>query len=132
METIKTTYDNEFEKQLEAAGYHWFKDHWKNSLRGFQKRFRDENGTKYFITGYHWNFGLVYPDRAENRDEYSFDVQFRIERGGKDHTIDLRYSAQHLPNDWGRPVVSLKEVEQFYEKAWKDFGADYYELKENE
>ena len=132
MDTIKTTFDNEFEKQLEAAGYHWFKDNWKNSLRGFQKRFRDDKGTKYFITGYHYNFGSVYPDRAENRDQYSFDVQFRIERDGKDQTIDLRYSAEHLPNEWGRPIASLKEVEEFYEKAFNDFGADYYELKEYE
>lgn len=126
---IKTTYDNEFEKQLEAAGYKWFEDNWKNSLRGFQKRFRDERGTKYFITGYHWNFGLVYPN-ADNRDQYSFDVQFRINKAGKDQTVDLRYSADFLPNQW-RPVTALKEVEEFYEKAWKDFGADYYELNES-
>ena len=128
---IKTTYDNEFEKQLEAAGYKWFEDNWKNSLRGFQKRFRDERGTKYFITGYHWNFGLVYPDRADDRDQYSFDVQFIIDKGGKSQTIDLTYSADMLPNKW-RPVTTLKEVEEFYEKAWKDFGAEYYELKEYE
>lgn len=127
---IKTTFDNEFEKQLEAAGYKWFEDNWKNSLRGFQKRFRDELGTKYFITGYHWNFGLVYPDRAEDRDEYSFDVQFTVDKGGKSQTIDLRYSADMLPNQW-RPVTTLKEVEEFYEKAWKDFGAEYYELNEH-
>lgn len=131
MDTIKTTYDNEFEKQLEEAGYHWFKDHWKNSLRGFQKRFRDDLGTKYFITGYHWNFGLLYPDRAEDRDEYSFDVQFTVDRGGKSQTIDLKYSADMLPNQW-RAVTTLKEVEQFYEKAFNDFGADYYELNEYE
>lgn len=128
---IKTTYDNEFEKQLEAAGYKWFEDTWKNSLRGFQKRFRDDNGTKYFITGYHWNFGLVYPDRADDRDQYSFDVQFTVDKGGKSQTIDLRYSADMLPNEW-RPVTTLKEVEEFYEKAWKDFGAEYYELNEYE
>ena len=128
---IKTTFDNEFEKQLEAAGYKWFEDNWKNSLRGFQKRFRDERGTKYFITGYHWNFGLVYPDRADDRDQYSFDVQFIVDRGGKSQTIDLNYSADFLPNKW-RPVTTLKEVEEFYEKAWKDFGAEYYELKEYE
>ena len=127
---IKTTYDNEFEKQLEAAGYKWFEDHWKNSLRGFQKRFRDDKGTKYFITGYHWNFGEKYPD-MENRDQYSFDVQFIVDNGGKSQTIDLRYGADFLPNDY-RPVTTLKEVEEFYEKAWKDFGADYYELKEYE
>jgi hypothetical protein len=124
---IKTTYNNEFEKQLEAAGYKWFEDTWKNSLRGFQKRFRDERGTKYFITGYHWNFGITYPDRAEDMDSYSFDVQFTVDSGGKSQTIDLRYSADVLPNKW-RPVTTLEEVEQFYEKAWKDFGADYYEL----
>ena len=127
---IKTTFDNEFEKQLEAAGYKWFEDNWKNSLRGFQKRFRDEHGTKYFITGYHWNFGKAYPDRAEDRDEYSFDVQFIVDKGGKSQTIDLRYGADMLPNQW-RPVTTLKEVEEFYEKAWKDFGAEYYELNEH-
>ena len=126
---IKTTYDNEFEKQLEAAGYKWFEDNWKNSLRGFQKRFTDERGIKYFITGYHWNFGLVYPDRADDRDQYSFDVQFIVDRGGKSQTIDLKYSADFLPNQW-RPVTTLKEVEEFYEKAWKDFGAEYYELNQ--
>jgi hypothetical protein len=130
METIKTTFDNEFEKQLEEAGYKWFKDHWKNSLRGFQKRFRDDKGTKYFITGYHWNFGEKYPD-MENRDQYSFDVQFIVDNGGKSQTIDLRYGADFLPNDY-RPVTTLKEVEEFYEKAFKDFGADYYELNEYE
>ena len=128
---IKTTFDNEFEKQLEAAGYKWFEDHWKNSLRGFQKRFRDERGTKYFITVYHWNFGLAYPDMADYRDQYSFDVQFTVDRGGKSQTIDLKYNADFLPNKW-RPVTTLKEVEEFYEKAWKDFGAEYYELKEYE
>ena len=125
--SIETTFNNEFEKQLEEAGYKWFEDNWKNSLRGFQKRFRDDLGTKYFITGYHWNFGLVYPDRAEDRDQYSFDVQFIVDKGGKSQTIDLRYSADFLPNEW-RSVTTLKEVEQFYEKAWNDFGADYYEL----
>jgi len=128
---IKTTYDNEFEKQLEAAGYKWVEDSWRKSRRGFQKRFRDERGTKYFITGYHWNFGKAYPDRAEDRDEYSFDGQFTIERGGKSQTIDLRYGADFLPNKW-RPGTTLKDVEEFYEKAWKDWGADYYELNEYE
>jgi hypothetical protein len=126
---IKTTYDNKFEKQLEAAGYKWFEDHWKNSLRGFQKRFRDDKGTKYFITGYHWNFGVTYPDRAENRDEYTFDVQFTIDKGGKSQTIDLKFGADFLPNDY-RPVSTLEEVEQFYENAWLQMGAEYYELNE--
>jgi hypothetical protein len=127
---IKTTYDNKFEKQLEAAGYKWFEDHWKKSLRGFQKRFTDDKGTKYFITGYHWNFGVTYPDRAEDRDQYSFDVQFTLNKGGKSQTIDLRYSADFLPNQWNHPISTLKEVEEFYENAWLQMGAEYYELNE--
>jgi len=128
--SIDKSYNNEFEKQLEEAGYVWFEDYWKNSLRGFQKRFTDENGTKYFITGYHWNFGKTYPDRTEDRDDYSFDVQFRIERNGKDQTIDIRFGGTFLPNKWGKPVSTLKDAEDFYEKAWRDMRADYYELND--
>lgn len=127
--SIDKSFNNEFEKQLEEAGYKWFKDNWKNSRRGFQKRFRDEKGTKYFITGYHWNFGKAYPDRAEDRDEYSFDVQFTI---SGDRTVDITYSATFLPTKWEHEITTLKDVEEFYEKAWRDMGADYYELKENE
>lgn len=126
--SIDKSYSNEFEKQLEVAGYKWFKDMLNNSLRGFQKRFTDEKGTKYFITGYHYNFGKIYP-YVEDRDEYSFDVQFRFRE--KDYVVDLRFSGTFLPNKWDRPISTLKDVEEFYEKAWRDMGADYYELKED-
>lgn len=125
---IDKSFNNEFEKQLEEAGYRWFKDHMKHSRRGFQKRFTDEKGTKYFITGYHWNFGKSYPDRAEDRDEYSFDVQFNLE--DKDQCIDIQFNAKHLPSKWEHKITTLKEVEEFYEKAWKDFGSVYYELND--
>ena len=145
-ENIDVGYNNEFELQLKKAGYKWFKDYWKNSIRGFQKRFTDEKGTKYFITGYHWNFHKQFPERhdIENEDKYSFDVQFSINQyngfntdenehkqpiSSKYQTVDIRFSANFLPNKW-RPVTTLKEVEEFYEKAWKDMNADYYELNE--
>lgn len=142
-ENIDLSYNNEFELQLKEAGYKWFKDNWKNSIRGFQKRFTDEKGTKYFITGYHYNHKKqLNRYDLEDKDSYSFDVQFQInkykdfytdENGnkqpiyGKSQTIDLHFSADFLPNKW-RPVTTLKEVEEFYEKAWVDMNADYYEL----
>lgn len=47
MTEIDKNYNNEFELQIKELGYTWFKDNWKNSLRGFQKKFTDEKGIKY-------------------------------------------------------------------------------------
>jgi hypothetical protein len=135
-EELDTSVNNEFEKKLVENGYKFFKDNWKGSIRGFQKKITDKFGIKYFITGYHWNFGKTY-NNAEDRDSYSFDVQFNLDqyRGvdkdgesicGKSKTIDIRFSADFLPNQW-RPVTDLSEVEEFYEKCWNDMMADYYE-----
>jgi hypothetical protein len=129
---IDTSYNNEFELQLKEAGYKWFKDNWKRSKRGFQKKFKDKKGIKYFITGYHYNFKEEFPEQVHDEpphDKYSFDVQFTTGKEKKYHTIDLHFSADFLPNKW-RPVTTLKEVEEFYEKAWKNMEADYYELNE--
>ena len=125
---LDISFNNEFELQLKEAGYRWFQDNWKKSLRGFQKRFRDEKGIKYFITGYHWNFGLEY-NNAPKEDKYSFDCQFNIDdvEGGKCQTIDVHFSADMLPNEY-RPVTTLKEVEEFYEKFFNTMGCSYYEL----
>ena len=123
---LNRSYNNEFEKELEKAGYVWFQDNWKNSLRGFQKRITDQKGTKYFITGYHWNFGLEYPDRAEDIDQYSFDVQFIIKKDNTESIIDVRYGGDFLDNPY-RDKISLQDVEDFYEKIWSTIGAEYSE-----
>ena len=128
---VDTTFNNEFEAQLEAAGYRWFQDRWKGSRRGFQKRIRDEKGTKYFVTGYHWNFGKTFPDRAPDRDQYSFDVQFKVDEAGKDNCIDIQFGGDFLPNEYGRKVTTLKEVEEFYERMWEATNAEYYEYNDN-
>ena len=49
MEELDKTIYNEFEQSLIDAGYHFFTDNWKHSIRGIQKRFEDKKGTKYFI-----------------------------------------------------------------------------------
>lgn len=120
--------NNDFEQSLVDNGYSFFKDSCRNSIRGFQKRIVDDYGTKYFITGYHYNHKkqMNRPD-LEDRDSYCFDVQFRINEKTKDYCVDLRFSADFLPNKWSQ-TTSLQDVENFYERAWNDMLADYYEF----
>jgi len=147
MEEVDKSYNNEFELQIQELGYKWFRDNWKNSLRGFQKKFIDEKGIKYFITGYHYNFGKTYPhlkDENSKKDSYTFDVQFILDKYsgftedehnfkqpiyGKSQCVNIEFSADFLPNQW-RPLTTLKEVEEFYEKMWNNLGCPYYELNE--
>ena len=41
MNELDISFNNEFEIQLKKEGYKWFKDNWKKSIRGFQKKFSD-------------------------------------------------------------------------------------------
>jgi hypothetical protein len=140
MNELDKSINNEFEQTLIDNGYKFFRDNWKNAIRGIQKRFDDERGTKYFITGYHYNWAKQFPEREdlakEDTDRYTFHVQFRYDkyRGnneeteyGKDQTIDVSFSGDFLPNKY-RPITSLKEMEDFFEKMFVDFKFDYYEL----
>jgi hypothetical protein len=124
--TIDTSFNNNFERQLEASGYRWFRDNWKNCIRGFQKKFTDEKGVKYFITGYHYNHYKQGLNQAPDRDTYTFDIQFRL-KGDKEPWVDLQYHADFLDNEY-RPTSTLKDAEEFYEKMWQQMGGKYYEL----
>jgi len=120
---------NEFEEELVNNGYKFFKDLWKKSIKGIQKRFTDKNGTKYFITGYHYNFSKDFPERDfENYDRYNFTVQFIYEEETKSKTVDISYAADFVDNPW-RPLTSLKEVEDYFENIWVMTKAEYYERK---
>lgn len=118
---------NEFEKELINNGYRFFKDSFKNSLRGIQKRFKDEKGTKYFITAYHYNLREQGFETAHDKDSYSFTSQLRINEDSKDQTIDVTFNADFIPNEY-RELTTLKEVEDFFENMFKNINADYYEL----
>jgi len=134
MSEVDKSINNEFEQTLVDNGYKFFNDTFKNSIRGIQKRFTDECGTKYFITGYHYNFAKQFPKIGEDIDRYTFHVQFRNDKyidenkegSGKDQTVDVSFSADFLPNKW-RPITKLKEMEDFFEKMFTDFKFDYYE-----
>jgi hypothetical protein len=139
MEELDKTIYNEFEQSLIDAGYHFFTDNWKHSIRGIQKRFEDKKGTKYFITVYHYNFAKQFPGREDlveqNIDRYTFTCQFRKDEhdengeNGKDQTVDVSYSADFVSNPW-RPLTTLQEAEEFFEKMFVTFEFEYYELKD--
>lgn len=120
---------NKFEEELISNGYKFFNDTWKNSIKGIQKKFVDDIGTKYFITGYHYNFSKDFPDRDfDNYDRYNFTVQFQYDNEGKGKTIDISYSADFVDNPY-RPLTTIKEVEDYFENIWFKTKADYYEIK---
>lgn len=123
---IDISFNNDFEKQLEVAGYRWFRDMWKNSIRGFQKKFTDESGVKYFITGYHYNHYKQGLYTQSDKDSYMFDVQISL-NDAKGTTLDFQYNADFLPNPYDREVTTLKDVEDYFENLWVFLGKPYYE-----
>lgn len=124
---MDTTIRNNFEQEMIDKGYEIFKSSFNNSLRGFQKRFDDKKGKKYFITIWHYNhseqLGL---ENLPKGDSYTADTQFRFDNGGKDNTCNIEYWGDVLPNEW-RPVTTLKDIEDFFETFWKKMKPDYYE-----
>jgi hypothetical protein len=128
MDRVDKSINNYFEKELIDNGYRWFKDNLKSSIRGFQKRITDEKGTKYFITGYHYNFHTQgYVDESEDRDSYSFTAQFNIITDGVEKTIDISLGSDFIHNEW-RKLCTLKEAEEFFENSWNTMKCEYYEL----
>ncbi len=118
---------NSFEQEMIDNGYKIFKSSFNNSLRGFQKRFDDKKGKKYFITIWHYNhseqLGL---ENVPKGDSYTADTQFRFDNEGKDNTCNIEYWGDVLPNEW-RAVTTLKDIEDFFETFWKKMKPDYYE-----
>ena len=128
MSEVDKSINNSFEQELIDNGYKIFKDNWKHAIRGFQKKFEDEEGIKYFITVYHYNHKKQNPQwvNISPYDSYMFSTQFRLDKKGKDSCIDIDYSADMLSNEY-RPITTLKEVEDFFEKVFITFNIDYYE-----
>lgn len=116
---------NEFEEELLERGYKLFKDNWNGSIKGIQKRITDERGIKYFITIYHYNFKQQFPNsHAEDEDRYRCECQFSV---AEDKTVDISLAADFLPNNYGRKIMTIDEMEQFFEDMFIHLKADYYE-----
>jgi hypothetical protein len=119
---------NRFEQELVDNGYKFFKDSWKNSLRGIQKKFEDQHGVKYFLTVYHYNHKEQGIPTDSGLDRYLFTSQFRLNKDGKDQTVDIDFSADFLPNPH-RPISTLSDAENFFDRMFVLMKADYYEPK---
>lgn len=113
---------NSFEQEMIDNGYRIFKSNFKSAIRGFQKRFDDKKGQKYFITIWHYNLAeQLQRDDVPKRDSYTADTQFRFEKDGKDETCNVEF--------WGNSAT-LKDIEIFFESFWKKMKPDYYERYE--
>lgn len=117
---------NKFEEELLLNGYKFFKDIWKKSIKGIQKKVTDKKGIKYFITGYHYNISLDFPN-APNKDSYEFGVQFTYKNDGKSFTVNMNlFSTEFVDDKYGK-ITSIKEVEDYFENIFKKTKAVYYE-----
>ncbi len=128
-ETVDKTIYNSFEQELIDNGYKIFKSGFSYSIRGFQKRFDDEIGQKYFITIWHWNHGKQHPEwkDAPNRDSYQFTTQLRLNKRVKELTVDIDVAAKVLPDEYDGEISTLSEIEELFDKTWNDMGKPYYE-----
>lgn len=118
---------NSFEQEMIDKGYKTFKSGFNNSLRGFQKLFDDDKGKRYFITIWHYNHAeQLDRDDVPKKDSYTADSQFRFGKEDKDATCNVEFWGDVLPNEY-RPLTTLKDIEDFFEKFWYLMKPDYYE-----
>ena len=125
----KTIY-NSFEQEMIDSGYKIFSSSISHAIRGFQRRFDDDFGKKYFITVWHWNHGKQHPEwsNAPNQDTYQFTTQFRVNKNKKELTVDIDVAAKVLPSEYNTELTTLSELETFFEKTWNNMGKPYYEM----
>lgn len=118
---------NSFEQELVGNGYTIFNSIYKNSIKGFQKRIKDEKGTKYFINIWHYNHAeQLERDDIKKEDVYTANSQFRFNKEGKDSTCDIQFTGDFLPNEY-REITTLKDIEDFFETFFRKMKPDYYE-----
>lgn len=93
--------------ELEENGFKTFPcKHYKPYAdRGFQKRYTDTKGIKYFIEIYKYSF--------ENRTSYSPEVYLHTPKS--DILVEIREG------------LSIKELEDFVENLWVILKCSYYE-----
>jgi hypothetical protein len=82
---------------------------------GLQKRIRDEQGTKYFVTLFVYDFSNIpnYP----NPEKISFNLEFQTESRLLGKTVDIDVT-----------VVSPEDALETAKKIWLAFDGEYYEV----
>jgi acetylornithine deacetylase/succinyl-diaminopimelate desuccinylase-like protein len=90
-------------------------DYKPNYLGSYQKFIRDNQGKKYSINISHWDMSSI--TKKENDEKFDASSQFNTIAGERTFNMDL-----HI-----RDNMSLEDVEEFFETAWRSMKADYYE-----
>lgn len=107
---------------LETAGYREFpnpmsRDAWDAKM--FQKRFKDGQGTRYFINVGEYDWAQFSHLRSVTR--FSYEPEITIYTGNGDSSFRM------LVQDDGA-LASVEALEMFVENIWTKLGAGYYEL----
>ena len=97
--------------ELLSAGYTFFEDHLSKSNGGYQKRIFSDNGTRYFINVYYYDFSQYKMPYAEG---YDCKLQFKV----KDDYLNLEFGCREL---------TIEELERKVEWLFKTLGAEDYE-----
>jgi hypothetical protein len=103
---------------FKAAGWLSYRDSLKDRDAGFyqgswQKRVRDENGTRYFINVNLWHF----PAHPDDRKSAAAEVQFS-EVGEERNVVNVTPL---------RTFGSIDEIEAYFADVWAKLGLGYYE-----
>ena len=94
-------------------GYKKYNDTWYNADCSFQKRVKDDKGTKYFINFFRYNLPVF-----DNEPRY--DV--RLSSGTKDYDMEIVL--------FNISSMSLKDIENKIEEIWTKLNLEYYEEEE--
>ena len=103
---------------LLATGYAQFHDRMAETslgewyLASFQKRVRDEFGTRYFITIRH----AVIPEISGNPRRNSFTPANQFTKDGTTFNVEMLHHDE-----------SLEQIEAFFDSMWTTLRLDYYE-----
>jgi hypothetical protein len=114
-------------EQMLQAGYRFHTNHGKGlGCKGlYQRKIKDEEGTRYFINCFVWNFAEAFPHAsAPEGDKYSFEVQFYDREG---ETFDVKTHDNFEANQYGRKIKTLREVEDFFTVIWEAACCGYYD-----
>lgn len=87
-----------------------------NAVCLYQKRIKDDKGTKYFID--------IYEYRLKSKDNYDKckSYEARLVTSLKDDTYNLNILLYCIDNN-----TTIKQLEKDIEDIWTKLGCDYYE-----
>lgn len=102
-------------QDLLEAGYKPFKSKVKlYTDQGYQKRFDDEKGKRYFITVWEYD-NREFQDRAPALPDFSYAPDSQFDSNGV--TFDVNMIG----------ADSVEHMEAFFERTWSSMDCDYYE-----